>query len=68
MSLSPQQNGDRRATGNICQHAWRVVVSAGGPISLRCCQQPQEAGVKVTSMFPTGECNFCLPFVLRFCG
>lgn len=45
------QNGDRRTAGHFCQHAWRVIVPAGGFISLCCCQQPQEAGMMCASVF-----------------
>lgn len=40
------QNGDRRATGHIRQHAWRVIIPPGCTVSLRRGQQPQEAGLK----------------------
>lgn len=45
------QDGDRRAAGHFCQHAWCVLVPAGGFISLCCCQQPQEAGMMCTRIF-----------------
>lgn len=39
------QDGDGRAACHFCQHAWCVIVPAGGFVSLCCCQQPQEAGM-----------------------
>lgn len=45
------QDGDRRAAGHFCQHAWCVIVPAGGFISLCCCQQPQEAGMMCATIF-----------------
>lgn len=44
------KDGHRRATGHFCQHAWCVIVPAGGFISLCCCQQPQEAGMTCASI------------------
>lgn len=37
------QHGDRRTAGHIRQHTGSVTVPAGGVVSLRGCQQPQEA-------------------------
>lgn len=51
MSLYPWQNGDRRATGHICQHAWCVIVPSGCAVSLCCGQQPEEAGIKYANVF-----------------
>lgn len=46
------QNGDRRAAGHLCQHAWRVVVSAGCLVPLRRCQQPEEARLTAHNVPP----------------
>lgn len=52
-NVSPyhSQNGDRRATGHIRQHAWRVIIPSGCAVSLRRRQQPQETGLKYGNIF-----------------
>lgn len=47
-SLS-QQHGDRRTAGHFRQHAGSVIVPAGGALSLRGCEQPQETRMIQTS-------------------
>ncbi|KAB5542076.1 hypothetical protein PHYPO_G00087290 [Pangasianodon hypophthalmus] len=42
-------HGDRRTAGHIRQHAGSVTVPAGGALSLRGCQQPEEARMIITS-------------------
>lgn len=56
------QDGDRRAAGHFCQHAWCFIIPAGGFISLCCCQQPQEAGMMCASIFEeVSVCKFFTP-------